>query len=80
VTFGIHAHPFVDTADGTCETCGYVFDFGNLHLTERGEFDYDDAPIPVCPGCTHYAHDKGPCGVVVRRHPQQACNCRERAA
>ena len=64
----------------TCLVCGYDRGFALLHPEPVVELDGYELP-PVCPTCTHYAHDKGPCYVVLRRWPtEQVCGCRQAVA
>lgn len=67
-----------DPQDSTnCKVCGDVNGYGVLHLTEPVEL-VGDVPdrIPTCPDCTHYAHDRGPCRVLLSRFPKRTCECR----
>ena len=59
----------------TCLTCGEPFYFGALHVDDSPVVDVPDSP-PECPRCTHYAHDRGECRVVIVRWPKTvACGC-----
>ena len=74
-------HPFVETGDGTCGTCGYLFPFGALHPEPANDpADEPEVGLRVCDGCGHTLHSK-PCRaqrvrfVGVQHRDVQVCGC-----
>lgn len=76
-------HPFTDSGDGTCLTCGVACDpFGLRSEPAFPEPLQDRDEAPICNGaggCWHMRHD-GPCRVSLSPVRSVPCPCTEHAA